>query len=272
MKILFHDVDGCLNAPDGVGIPRTNQMFSAQQSEFLQALGVALDASTVDLMVVNTGRSLEETIILVDAIKSTKLKFLIAEHGAVIFDVDNDQPLKWNSTNHATKYSDSIEHILVFMQWYKETGHSLLIKKLGTDLAILDKVANLTLEIPPSMDCHHVFEQVQQLVRDDSPFEYEDFVFHNSVSDGFVDVMSKIDKGDGIEIICNHLGKPHATTIAVGNGLNDLPMLEKADICLCPSNSEPEVKEFCQRASGITSDYSFIEATLNWLTQNKQGT
>jgi len=156
-----------------------------------------------------------------------------------------------------------------FIQWYQDTGHSLLIEKLGTDIGVLKKVANLTLEIPPSLDCYQVFEQVQQLVCDESPFDHEQFVFHHSVADRFIDVMSKIDKGDGIDIICDHIGKPQATTIAVGNGLNDLPMLEKANLCLCPSNSEKEVKEFCEKAAGINSKYSFIEATLNWLKDNK---
>ena len=269
MKILFHDVDGCLNAPDGAEIPRVDQHLSAQQSQLLQALGHALDASTIDLMVINTGRSLADTMMLADAIRSTKLQYLIAEHGAVIFDVNNDQPLKWNSTRHTTNNNDPLEQILAFIQWFKETGFSVLTDRLGTSLVIDVKVANLTLKIPPSVDCYHVFEQLQQLVHDDSPFEHEEFVFHNSVADGFIDVMSKIDKGDGIDIICNHLGKPQATTIAVGNGLNDLPMFEKAHICLCPANSEQEVKDFCQTA-GIISEYKFVEATLNWLSDNQK--
>ncbi|MDB4223058.1 HAD hydrolase family protein [Granulosicoccus sp.] len=266
MKIIFHDVDGCLNAPDGAEIPRNNQHFSAQQSQLLQALGKALDASMIDIMVINTGRSLEDTKALVNAISSNKLKYLIAEHGAVIFDIDNDQALIWQSTRHASNKKDPLEQILAFMQWYKETGGSILTDRLGTSLVIDEKVANLTLKVPPSVDCHHVFEQLQQLVRDDSPFEHEDLVFHNSVADGFVDVMSKIDKGDGIEIICHQLRKPEATIIAVGNGLNDIPMFEKAHICLCPANSEPDVKDYCQKSAGIISEYTFIEATLNWLS------
>lgn len=270
MKILFHDVDGCLNAPDGAGLPLSNQHFSAQQSEQLQALGKALDASMVDIMAINTGRSLEDTKTLIHSINSTKLKYLIAEHGAVIFDIDNDQALKWHSTRHASNNHDPLEKILAFIQWYKVTGCSILADKLGSNLVVLEKIANLTVKIPPSIDCHHAFEQLQQLVRDDSPFEHEDFVFHNSVADGFIDVMSNIDKGDGIEIVCNHLRNPQATIIAVGNGLNDMPMLEKAHVCLCPANSEPEVKEFCQNTAGIISEHSFIEATLNWLSDTQQ--
>jgi hydroxymethylpyrimidine pyrophosphatase-like HAD family hydrolase len=270
MKIIFHDVDGCLNAPDGAEIPRVDQHFSAQQSQHLQALGKALDASMIDIMVINTGRSLEDTMMIVNAIRSTKLKYLIAEHGVVIFDVDNDQTLNWNSTRHAAKNKDPLEQILAFIKWYKDTGCSVLADRLGTSLVINEKVANLTLKIPPSVDCHHVFEQLQQLIRDDSPFEHEDFVFHNNVADGFIDVISKIDKGDGIDIICNLLGEPQATIIAVGNGLNDMPMFEKAHISLCPANSELGIKDFCQNAPGIISEYNFIEATLEWLADEQK--
>jgi hydroxymethylpyrimidine pyrophosphatase-like HAD family hydrolase len=271
MKILFHDVDGCLNAPDGADIPLSDQHFSAQQSEHLRALGKALDTSMIDIMVINTGRSLKDTKALVNSINSTKLKYLIAEHGAVIFDIDNDKALKWHSTRHTSNNNDPLEKVSAFIQWYKVTGCSILADRLGTNLVILEKVANLTVKIPPSIDCHHAFEHLQQLVRDDSPFEHMDFVFHNSVADGFIDVMSKIDKGDGIEIVCNHVGNQQTTIIAVGNGLNDMPMLEKAHVCLCPANSELEVKDYCKNSAGIISEFSFIEATLNWLsdTQNR---
>ncbi|MFT6876547.1 MAG: hydroxymethylpyrimidine pyrophosphatase-like HAD family hydrolase, partial [Granulosicoccus sp.] len=154
MKILFHDVDGCLNTPDGLEIPRGDKHFSTQLSQILRALGQALDASTIDLMVINTGRSLEDTMMLANAIQSTKLQYLIAEHGAVIFDVDNNQPLNWKSTRHTKDNKDPLEQILDFMQWYKETGFSVLADRLGTSLIVDNKIANLTLGIPPSIDCH----------------------------------------------------------------------------------------------------------------------
>lgn len=264
MEILFHDVDGCLNTPDGAEVPRVGQNFTNDQSSAFQRLAKALDSSRIDLMAINTGRSLQDTLLLAASIDSKKLRFLVAEHGAVIFDLERQQSLDWNSTD-----SNPLETILAFMEWYKVDGHTVLTKRVGRDLKINEKQANLTLEIPDSIDCELVFEQLQQLVKIDSPFDDRELVFHNSIADGFIDVMSNIDKGDGIDIVCQQLGALNATTIAVGNGLNDLPMLQKADLCICPANSEPEVKDYCRQSGGIVSTHSYIDATLAWLAEHK---
>ena len=269
MEILFHDVDGCLNSIDGADVPRVGQTFNQDQLIAYQSLGLAIDRSCIDLMVINTGRSLQDTTLLADTIKSNKLRYLIAEHGAVIFDIDKNESVQWNHAAKSGK-ADPIKQIQAFMQWFSNSGHALLTQRLGTALTINSKEANLTLEIPSSVDCDHVFDLVQQLVKNDSPFESEEFVFHNSPADGFIDVMSTIDKGDGIDIICELVSQhsaspPDIKTIAIGNGLNDLPMLARADLCLCPANSEKEVIEHCRQSNGIVSEHNYIEATLAWL-------
>ncbi len=85
--------------------------------------------------------------------------------------------------------------------------------------------------------------------------------------------MGRIDKGDGVEIITSLLAESHnptqaITSIAIGNGLNDLPMLEVATLPFCPGNAEPEVCEFCRSRSGIVSEHDFIEATLRLLEEH----
>ncbi len=104
----------------------------------------------------------------------------------------------------------------------------------------------------------------------DSPFNIDDLVFHHNDTDGYVDVMGPLDKGDGVELITSLFSStqvPSAAinTIAVGNGLNDMPMLQAAEIPVCPANAEPEVKAYCRNHPGVVSDYEFIHATLDWL-------
>ena len=86
MEILFHDVDGCLNADSSADIPRGGDSFTPEQLRKLAQLGRSLDASSVDLMAINTGRSMADTVDLVAAINSTKLGYLVAEHGAEVYD------------------------------------------------------------------------------------------------------------------------------------------------------------------------------------------
>jgi len=266
MEILFHDIDGCLNTPDGSEIPIGGQSYSTRQKEFLKVLGQALDESRIDLMAINTGRSLPDSQTLAAAIGSKKLRYMLLEHGAILFDVEKHSQIDWvSSVTNNDKNESPLYLIQAFIQWYKTIGHKLLIDRLGTEMHIVDKVANLTLEIPADIDSAYMYELVRGLIQGESPFDCEEFIFHCNTADGFIDVMSSIDKGDGIDTLCKHIKESSAKTIAVGNGLNDLPMLERADFCLCPENSEREVKEYCRNASGVVSQHRFIEATIRWL-------
>ena len=81
-KILFHDVDGCLNTPDGASLPFEAAQLQPIQRNALSQLGEVLDKSDIDVMVLNTGRSIAASIFLAEAINSQKLKYIVAEHGA----------------------------------------------------------------------------------------------------------------------------------------------------------------------------------------------
>ena len=47
-----------------------------------------LDDSAIDCMVLNTGRSMQATRIIAEAINSKKVKYLLAEHGAIGYQCD----------------------------------------------------------------------------------------------------------------------------------------------------------------------------------------
>ena len=51
-KILFHDVDGCLNTPDGASLPFEAAQLQPIQRNALSQLGEVLDKSDIDVMFV----------------------------------------------------------------------------------------------------------------------------------------------------------------------------------------------------------------------------
>lgn len=51
-----------------------------------------------------------------------------------------------------------------------------------------------------------------------------------------------VDKGRGIELVCQHLGASIEDTIAFGDSMNDAPMLERAEVAVAMGNSSDEVK------------------------------
>jgi len=90
-------------------------------------------------------------------------------------------------------------------------------------------------------------------------------VYHHSVSDGYLDVTAEVDKGDGVQLIRHLESTQRIRTYAIGNGSNDLPMFQHVDVCICPSNSDESVFDFCEANNGLISTHRFIGATLDML-------
>lgn len=268
MKIVFHDVDGCLNADAGSPIPVCGESLSINQTAKLRELGRKIDASSIDHLVINTGRSIAETLFLTDVIASRKLQYVIAEHGAVYQDVVNDKPLAPSGSMTST-----LDLMREFISWYRQTGAAMLNKRIGTEVPILEKVANLTLDARDGLNTRHVYEELMAVVKSEAPIDYTLLEFHHNEADAYVDVLGQIHKGHGVEVITSQLSQAGSeissiNRIAIGNGLNDMPMFEAATTIVCPANSEPEVLEYCRARSGMLSERGYIDATLHWLDEH----
>ena len=268
-KILFHDVDGCLNTPDGASLPFEAAQLQPIQRNALGQLGEVLDKSDIDVMVLNTGRSIAASIFLAEAINSQKLKYIVAEHGAAGYSMDESSHL--DLVHHAkdiphlyTAYS-SLEKIPVLMKWYEEDGADLLARKIGHHVVASPKKANLTLRVPDEVCGDDMQEHLHRLIQQHAPMGGDSLVYHHSVSDGYLDVMAEVDKGDGVQLIRHLESTQQIRTYAIGNGSNDLPMFRHVDVCICPSNSDEAVVEFCETNNGLISQHRFIGATLDIL-------
>ena len=266
-KILFHDVDGCLNTPDGASLPFEAAQLQPIQRNALGQLGEVLDKSDIDVMVLNTGRSIAASIFLAEAINSQKLKYIVAEHGAAGYSMDESSHL--DLVHHAkdiphlyTAYS-SLEKIPVLMKWYEEDGADLLARKIGHHVVASPKKANLTLRVPDEVCGDDMQEHLHRLIQQHAPMGGDYLVYHHSVSDGYLDVMAEVDKGDGVQLIRHLESTQQIRTYAIGNGSNDLPMFRHVDVCICPSNSDEAVVEFCETNNGLISQHRFIGATLD---------
>ena len=268
-KILFHDVDGCLNTPDGASLPFEAAQLQPIQRNALGQLGEVLDKSDIDVMVLNTGRSIAASIFLAKAINSHKLKYIVAEHGAAGYSMDESSHL--DLVHHAkdiphlfTAYS-SLEKIPVLMKWYEEDGADLLARKIGHHVVASPKKSNLTLRVPDEVCGDDMQEHLHRLIEQHAPMGGDYLVYHHSVSDGYLDVMAEVDKGDGVQLIRHLESTQQIRTYAIGNGSNDLPMFRHVDVCICPSNSDEAVVEFCETNNGLISQHRFIGATLDIL-------
>jgi len=253
MKIIFHDVDGCLNADGNTPIPIGGEQFSPNQSAKLKELGRKLDNSSIDQFVINTGRSIAETLPIVEGIASDKLQYVVAEHGAIYLDIVENKTIVPEG-----QIVERIELIRSFIDWYKNIGTNILNEKIGTNVPILEKVANLTLDARNGLDSEEIYITLQDVVRSNAPFDSNQLVFHHSAADGYVDAMGQINKSDGVNVVTSLIATKNSST---------KNMLEVATIPVCPRNAEPEVRALCRSRSGVVSEYGFIDATLSLLDE-----
>ena len=86
------------------------------------------------------------------------------------------------------------------------------------------------------LGAHEYSQQVQQFMREN--FESPSFLPTNG---GYVEIMKNgSDKGVGLLTLADSLGVPHDRTFAVGDGYNDIEMLDAAKAGFVPCNGSPE--------------------------------
>ncbi|MBL4680166.1 MAG: HAD family phosphatase [Pseudomonadales bacterium] len=272
--ILFHDVDGCLNGTDGNPLGFTEETLSVEHATELANLGELLDLSDVEHFIINTGRTWYDTEYLCNAINSRKARYALVEHGSSLWDIQSGQQIdlvtlsKKLGLEHASAALATIERVQELIIWFRSGGNNLLANIIDARKPLLlhgNQSGNLTIPVPEGKDGDAVMAAFEKIIQEQPEFAEDSFTYHHSRSDGFIDVMGTVDKGLGVELTIEYLDYDPSKTVAIGNGLNDLSMLSKVALPICPENAEPLVKNMC-KDSGISSEHRFIEATRAWLS------
>ncbi|WPJ96191.1 HAD hydrolase family protein [Coraliomargarita algicola] len=273
IKIIFQDVDGCLNPEDGeaFGVAVDWEPSSAQVT-MLEAIDAAVDASTLEHFVINTGRPWPLVRNLVKHFKSPKLRYLLLEHACVLY--DREQDLFVNCAELAEHYGLSelstryrqIEVIQTLFDWYQSRGQAQLEAHYATDLTPVEKLGNLSIVIPEGVDGEEMLARIEALARaqlDEREMDQLDFLR----SDRYLDILPGIHKLDGIHLLSAHFGLSLDAAMAVGDYLNDLSVFESFSRVMCPANAHPEIKELAQSKaeSGHVSHLSYGAALLELL-------
>ncbi|MEM9624514.1 MAG: HAD hydrolase family protein, partial [Pseudomonadota bacterium] len=259
--------------PDGSDLSLVAGGLTPQQEAQLERFGQRIDNSPVSSLVLNTGRSWIATEFLCSAIRSDKLHYALVEHGCELWDVRSGQQVDLEYC--AAQSPDpavfagvlaSRQHIRHLIEWFVDDGARQLCDELKFDgqlRAQLDKSWNLTFGVPHELEGDHVYATLQQLVARQPDLAGE-FVFHYSRWNRYLDVMGTMDKGAGLALTMSLLEQPLDYSAAIGDGLNDIAMLEKAALPVCPANAEAAVRELCSQR-GFVSQQHFVDATLDWL-------
>lgn len=271
--IVFQDVDGCLNTPDGSVLDFSTATLTDQQEIAFRELGALLDSSAIASFVINTGRSWPATKFICEAINSNKIRYALTGHASELWDVKANvaldllqisDELGMHEIREAHK---SVARVRDLMSWFHSTGNLLVTSDIGYSgqiSSLRDKTSNLTIEVPNGVDGDDLLSSLKASIANEDQFSGDNFVFHYSRAHGLIDVMGQVDKGMGVKVITKFLDGSTADTFAIGDGLNDLSMLQAVNYPICPANAELEIQDLC-KAKGHRSDASYIAAVTSWL-------
>jgi len=273
--VLFHDADGCLNDADGSPLAFDREFLSDRDKQGLAELGTAIDSSSLLHFVLNTGRSWQATEFLCDAIGSQKLTYALVEHGSELWDVKRKsavslEPLAAQSaTTTAIQAVASRFDINRLIGWFDDVGERELCNLLdysGSFERQRDKQWNLTFWVPEDIDGERVNAALKRLLAKQAETPVSRLEFHYSQWNRYLDVMAEMDKGFGVALVLERLGIERKYSAAIGDGLNDLPMLQAVALPMCPANAAMEVVAAC-REGGHVATRPYLDATLDWLKQ-----
>ena len=91
LKIIFQDIDGCLNPADGEHFSViAGEMPSPNQASMLDAINQAVEASPIEHFIINSGRPLSMVHPILTHLTTPKARYVLLEHACVLFDLAED--------------------------------------------------------------------------------------------------------------------------------------------------------------------------------------
>ncbi|MBT4758333.1 MAG: HAD hydrolase family protein [Opitutae bacterium] len=273
IKIIFQDIDGCLNPVDGEAFGVTEDWKpSDNQISMLDAINSALNQSSVEHFVINTGRPWGLVRHLAKHFTSPKARYFLVEHACALYDRQHDAYLDCaqiaaaNGLNDLVTRYQNLEHIQILFDWYRDHGMALLEAHYQTPLPPVNKEANLSFRIPKGVDGEALLRHIKTIARAQlAPEHIHPLLFLRS--DNYIDILPGIHKLDGIHLLTAHLQLDLDQALAVGDYLNDITVFEAFHRVLCPANAHPQIQALTRAKGdfGEVSEQVYGLATLNLL-------
>lgn len=242
MKAAFFDVDGVLK--------RYTQQDSVMRFEEEAIRGLTLLKERGKLIGYVSGKSSEY---LMECAKMSGLyepgDFFIGENGGVI--VRNGTKRRYE------KHFEDLLKARRVLENYRISESEFLLRINGSYAPLREepKETGITLLYDPSTDGEIFRKEIEEYFRD--------FGLCVLFGRGYVDVTQKgVDKGYAIRKVSKETGIPCEEMLGVGDGYNDIPMLEVVGLPAGPSNSKEEVKELIRRRGGYIAKKPVGEGTL----------
>ena len=99
-----------------------------------------------DLLVINTGRALHETLPIVNAIGGGRQRFIIVKHGSRIFDLDTQSDLSLDALDVGGEEQEALQSIAAIQRviaWYLDEGEARLAHRFEFLNLVVDRVVTI---------------------------------------------------------------------------------------------------------------------------------
>lgn len=213
-------------------------------------------------VVLSTGRSFAELAEILDTFP--EMRYGICESGALVFDRSADtpiavHPIPLDLARQAVDYAQTRDILIhIFLN-----GRPVISQHRMTQLAqfqipyfqsmferyslqVPDTAAYCLNQLRPSIEkinlYHHTVEERSET---EQALSHLPLSLVDSEKTSLELSAAGVDKGKGLHELCDHLGIPIETTIAVGDSFNDAAILRTAGLAVGMGNTAQPVRELC---------------------------
>jgi HAD superfamily hydrolase (TIGR01484 family) len=246
IKLFITDLDGCISdpfiTPDWKAFSKVRQMNLNSHFDF-----------NIPPLTICTGRPMPYAEAMAQ-ILGIRLPFLF-ESGGGMYDVENNV-LTWNPALTNEREQEVIE----IKAWAKEN----LIEKYPSSIPEFAKFTDIGVINPDSK----VIDEITEIAEEYIGANYPHFVVHHTEVSVNI-ILKKADKGEGIKMICDHLGFGLDEVAYIGDSSGDIPGLKIVKLPFAPVNAADPVKEIAKVMTGRSTDgvleayHKIIEFNLN---------
>ena len=257
--LIVSDFDGTLVNRDGTISDRNKQAIA----DYISAGGV---------FAISTGRMPEG---IIPRVKELGLKgFVSCCQGAIIVDIETEKRIIDGKIPYETTLAivEKMEQMGLHIHVYDEKGYYCNMDDDALKLyenAVKNK-ANLVLDRPLSQFVREKELASYKVLAMVNPEENER-ILQELTACGFKDctvtrsgrslvevINAGYSKGTAVEFLANYFGVPIDKTVAIGDQLNDLPMIEKAGVGIAVLNADDTLKEKADAVAPFTHEESAV--------------